>query len=71
VLGVIGTLETLALYAWSRLVAVPLGSMAGEVEEVVGRGERLPEPGPQDPSRLVIATRGTSRPAAAGPMAAR
>ena len=34
VLGLVGTVATLALYAWSRLVAVPLGPMAGEVEEV-------------------------------------
>ena len=33
-LGLAGTLATLGLYAWSRLVAVPLGPMAGEVEEV-------------------------------------
>jgi hypothetical protein len=34
VAGIVGTLATLGLYAWSRLVAVPLGPMAGEVEEV-------------------------------------
>src|SRR4051812_12817059 len=39
-LGLVGTLATLALYAWSRLVAVPLGPMAGEVEEV-GRIDTL------------------------------
>jgi hypothetical protein len=40
VLGLVGTLATLTLYAWSRLVAVPLGPMAGEVEEV-GRLDTL------------------------------
>ncbi len=40
VLGLAGTLATLALYAWSRLVAVPLGPMAGEAEEV-GRLDTL------------------------------
>ena len=32
--GIVGTVATLGLYAWSRLVAVPFGPMAGEVEEV-------------------------------------
>ena len=40
VLGLVGTLATLVLYTWSRLVAVPLGPMAGEVEEV-GRIDTL------------------------------
>lgn len=34
VAGIVGTMATLSLYAWSRVVAVPLGPMAGEVEEV-------------------------------------
>ena len=34
VTGIVGTVAILALYAWSRVVAVPLGPMAGDVEEV-------------------------------------